>query len=168
MRYTGLCGLVVAAIMLLGTQEGKAVDKWGLKSGAVELKSSGPLAFGPDGILFVGDPTAATVVAIATDDTKSGPSKASINIQGFQEKLAALLEELKAYPAGISQTRPAPDRYGGFVVPLQLQTPAGMLSFFSTTTVLGTPVDVTLSELAIESFFPADDATAAAMRAVAS
>jgi hypothetical protein len=77
--------------MLLGIQEGKAVDKWGLKPGAVELKSSGPLAFGPDGILFVGDPTAASVVAIATDDTKSGPSKASINIQGFQEKLAALL-----------------------------------------------------------------------------
>lgn len=83
------------------------------------------------------------------------------------EKLAALLEELKAYPAGISRTRPAGDRYGGFVVPLQLQTPHGVLSFFSTTTVLGTPVDVTLSELAIESFFPADDATAAALRALA-
>jgi hypothetical protein len=92
MRYTGLCGIVVAAVMLLGTQEGNAVDKWGLKPGAVDLKSSGPLAFGPDGILFVGDPTAASVVAIATDDAKSGPSKASINIQGFQEKLAALLE----------------------------------------------------------------------------
>jgi hypothetical protein len=78
--------------MLLAAQEGKAVDKWGLKPGAVDLKSSGPLAFGPDGILFVGDPTAASVVAIATDDAKTGPSKASINIQGFQEKLAALLE----------------------------------------------------------------------------
>ena len=83
------------------------------------------------------------------------------------ETLAALLEELKPYPAGISHTRPAADRYGGFVVPLQLRTPAGLLSFFSTTTVLGTPVDITLSELAIESFFPADDATAAAMRGAA-
>ena len=75
--------------------------------------------------------------------------------------------ELKAYPSGVSRTQPVPDRYGGFVVPLQVQTPAGLLSFFSTTTVLGTPVDVTLSELAIESFFPADDATAQAMRAMA-
>lgn len=83
------------------------------------------------------------------------------------DRLAALLEELKAYPAGISRMPPAPDCYGGFVVPLQLRTPAGLLSFFSTTTVLGTPVDVTLSELAIESFFPADDATAEAVRAMA-
>jgi hypothetical protein len=39
-----------------------------------------------------------------------------------------------------------------------------VLSFFSTTTVFGTPVDVTLSELAVESFFPADEETAAAVR----
>ena len=42
------------------------------------------------------------------------------------------------------------------VVPLVLETPAGLLSFISTTTVFGTPVDVTLSELALETFFPAD------------
>jgi len=40
-----------------------------------------------------------------------------------------------------------------------------VLSFLSTTTVFGTPVDVTLSELALECFFPADEATAAALRA---
>ncbi len=39
----------------------------------------------------------------------------------------------------------------------------GVLSFISTTTVFGTPIDVTLSELALESFFPADAATAAAL-----
>ena len=44
---------------------------------------------------------------------------------------------------------------------------AGVLAFFSTTTVIGTPLDITLSELAIESFFPADEATAAALRAMA-
>jgi hypothetical protein len=38
------------------------------------------------------------------------------------------------------------------------------LTLFSTTTVFGTPVDVTLSELAIEAFFPADPETAAALR----
>ena len=50
------------------------------------------------------------------------------------------------------------------VVPVQFVTDAGTLSFFSTTTVFGTPVDITLSELALEAFFPADAATAEALR----
>ena len=50
------------------------------------------------------------------------------------------------------------------LVPLQIRTSLGLLSFLSTTTVFGTPVDVTLSELAIEMFFPADRATAEAVR----
>jgi hypothetical protein len=45
-----------------------------------------------------------------------------------------------------------------------LVTERGTLAFFSTTTVFGTPVDVTLSELAVEAFFPANAATAAALR----
>jgi len=49
-------------------------------------------------------------------------------------------------------------------VPFQLVTDAGKLSFISTTTVFGTPIDVTLSELALECFFPADDATAQALQ----
>lgn len=56
---------------------------------------------------------------------------------------------------------------GGVAVPLVLRTPAGVLSLISTATVFGTPVDVTLSELALETFFPADAATAAALRAMA-
>ena len=42
-----------------------------------------------------------------------------------------------------------------------------MLSFMSTTMIFGTPVDITLSELALETFFPADDLTAERMRAMA-
>ena len=41
-----------------------------------------------------------------------------------------------------------------------------MLSFFSTTTIFGSPVDVTLSELALECFYPADEATADAVRSM--
>ena len=52
-------------------------------------------------------------------------------------------------------------------MPLQLKTDAGALAFFSTTTVFGTPVDITLSELAVEAFFPADAATADALRQMA-
>jgi hypothetical protein len=50
------------------------------------------------------------------------------------------------------------------VVPLQLESPLGQLSLVSTTTVFGTPVDITLSELALETFFPADESTAHALR----
>jgi transcriptional regulator with XRE-family HTH domain len=54
-------------------------------------------------------------------------------------------------------------RVDGFVVPLRFAVGERTLSFFSITSVLGTPLDVTLSELAIESFLPADAATAAAL-----
>jgi hypothetical protein len=50
------------------------------------------------------------------------------------------------------------------LLPLKIRTSLGLLSFFSTTTVFGTPMDVTLAELAIELFFPADAATAEAVR----
>lgn len=56
---------------------------------------------------------------------------------------------------------------GGMVVPLQMHSPAGLLSFISTTTVFGTPVDVTLQEFALETLLPADAQTAAAMQALA-
>ena len=76
--------------------------------------------------------------------------------------LAGLLDELRAYPVATDDGHPPPDLDdpGAVVVPLRLQTPGGVLSFVSTTTIFGTPVEVTLSELAIESFFPADAATA--------
>ena len=52
-------------------------------------------------------------------------------------------------------------------IPFQIKTTSGVLSFFSMTTVFGTPVDVMLSELALELFFPADDDTAAAVHRLA-
>lgn len=85
------------------------------------------------------------------------------------EKLAALLEELRAMPAPGGGAWPkAAHEPMGVVVPLRLHTRFGLLSLFSTTTVFGTPVDITLSELAIESFFPADRTTAELLRRVAS
>jgi transcriptional regulator with XRE-family HTH domain len=78
--------------------------------------------------------------------------------------LAELLEEVKGYP-----TPPAPDRrpedYGDVVIPFQLMSGDTVLSLIGTTTVFGTPVDITLSELTLEMFFPADAATADALRA---
>jgi transcriptional regulator with XRE-family HTH domain len=70
--------------------------------------------------------------------------------------LRELYHELAAYPGGQDG-----DTGPGLVVPLRFEN----LTFFSITSVLGTPLDVTLSELAIESFLPADAATAAALHA---
>ena len=84
--------------------------------------------------------------------------------------LTALTEELAAYPAPTgADAQPGRHReseppLADVVVPFSLRTDIGVLSFFSTTTVFGSPVDVTLSELAIEAFFPADAATAEALR----
>jgi transcriptional regulator with XRE-family HTH domain len=77
------------------------------------------------------------------------------------EGLAALHEELLGYPG---PDAPAHDPGAGIVVALRLRTDAGELAFFSTVTTFGTPVDITVSELAIESFFPADATTARAVR----
>ena len=77
-------------------------------------------------------------------------------------KLAELLRECSAYPAqGSFEDASLAQQV---LVPLRIRMSGALLSFFSTTTVFGSPVDVTLSELAIESFFPADAATAAAVR----
>ena len=78
--------------------------------------------------------------------------------------LAELLRELRQYPEPSSAPPRSTRDYAGVVVPFELRTDTGVLAFISTTTVFGTPVDITLSELAVESFFPADGATAEALR----
>ena len=78
--------------------------------------------------------------------------------------LAALLAELRTLGGVDGQIEAAE----GIAVPLELDTAVGRLSLISTTTVFGTPAEVTLSELAIEAFYPADDATAARLVQLAS
>jgi transcriptional regulator with XRE-family HTH domain len=75
--------------------------------------------------------------------------------------LSALLEELDGYPAPERAPSP-PDPE--IAVPLRLRTDAGELAFISTVATFGTAVEVTASELSIESFFPADDRTAEVLR----
>jgi hypothetical protein len=84
--------------------------------------------------------------------------------------LDALLMELAGYPAPGDEGSGMPLRElyeTGVVVPLRLRTTWGLLAFFSTITIFGTPVDITLSELAIEAFFPADSSTAETLRRIA-
>jgi transcriptional regulator with XRE-family HTH domain len=78
--------------------------------------------------------------------------------------LRALVDELVGYcrDAGIDHVAQPRDR---IVLPLRLRLPDRELALFSTIAVLGAPLDVTLDEIAIESFFPADEATATYLRA---
>ncbi|HEX6289396.1 MAG TPA: helix-turn-helix transcriptional regulator [Herpetosiphonaceae bacterium] len=79
--------------------------------------------------------------------------------------LIDLLGELSSYPASTARSGPPAANYATSVaVAFQLITDDGVLTFLSTTMIFGTPVDITLAELALESFFPADAATAEAMR----
>lgn len=79
--------------------------------------------------------------------------------------LAALEEELSSYPGRRrGPLHPFHPAAAAVAVPLRIRAGDDVLSFISTTTVFGTPLDVTLSELAIESFFPADEATIEALR----
>lgn len=83
--------------------------------------------------------------------------------------LVELLHELSEYPVKREKSgRVHLDRaVAEMVVPFQLSTEEGALTFFSTTMVFGTPVDITLAELAVESFFPADAETGERLRALA-
>ncbi|HXT07517.1 MAG TPA: helix-turn-helix transcriptional regulator [Roseiarcus sp.] len=80
-------------------------------------------------------------------------------------EIEALLVEVSAYPG--PNAAPAADPADDIAVPLRLRTHAGLLSMFSTVTVFGTPVEVTLAELSIESFYPADPETARLLRETA-
>lgn len=82
--------------------------------------------------------------------------------------LVTLLAELREYPGGATASATAAERaYAEVAVPFELMTDGGTLAFLSTTMVFGTPVDITLSELALEFFFPANAATAEAVRCAA-
>jgi transcriptional regulator with XRE-family HTH domain len=78
--------------------------------------------------------------------------------------LEALEAELAGYPAVASRTRVMHDAASAVAHPLRIRVAETVLSFITTIAVFGTPLDVTLSELAIESFFPADEHTRYAMQ----
>jgi transcriptional regulator with XRE-family HTH domain len=84
-----------------------------------------------------------------------------IDVTG-DEALAGLLAELEAYPAP-DATPAGHDPSLDVAVPLRFRADDGELVFISTIATFGTAIDVTLAELSIEAFLPADEATAAAL-----
>lgn len=81
--------------------------------------------------------------------------------------LVELRREFAGYPDGGSAPHSAAELACEVAVPFQIHTALGLLSFFSMSTVFGTPLDVTLSEVALEFLVPADPSTAEAVRRAA-
>ena len=81
--------------------------------------------------------------------------------------LDALLKELSVYPSAASgeSLRQESTPADGIAIPLRLMTPRGTLSLLSAVTVFGTAMEITLSELTLEAFYPADEFTRAALSA---
>ncbi|APH71542.1 helix-turn-helix domain-containing protein [Aquibium oceanicum] len=90
-----------------------------------------------------------------------------LNENVADQRLRDLEAELRSYPAPKRSGPPIPYERTAIAVPLRIRAGTADLSFISTITVFGTPLDVTLSELAIESFFPADQQTTAELREMA-
>ena len=81
------------ALLALGLFYTASAANWteGMKEGKAEFKSMGPLTFGPDGILFVADTKAASIVAIDTADAKAASGEKALKVEGINQKIAALL-----------------------------------------------------------------------------
>ena len=83
--------------------------------------------------------------------------------------LVSLLAELRTYPTSKPAVRPSRSApLDGIAMPLEIHVGDKLLSFLATTTVFGTATEVTLAELTLETFFPANAETAAAIQAMAS
>ena len=89
-RATRLALAAATAAMLAASTVHAADPSASLKTGTPDIKSAGPLAFGPDGILFVGDTQGAALFAIDTGD-RAPATPAAINVKGIADKVAARL-----------------------------------------------------------------------------
>src|SRR5437762_11193761 len=78
-------------VMLLATSGFGADFTASLKLGKADIKFAGALAFGPDGVLFVGDSLGSAVYAIDTQDRTPAKPGTTINIQDLDRKIAGML-----------------------------------------------------------------------------
>ena len=84
-----LSAFLFAGLLIPATQAAAAAT--GMKEGTVTLKSAGPIAFAPDGILLVADTKAAAIVAIDTGEKQNDATSKPLKVEGINTKIAALL-----------------------------------------------------------------------------
>jgi hypothetical protein len=84
-------GVLLCTAMTVNAAAPRADPSASLKKGTPDLKSAGPLTFGPDGILFVGDTQGAALFAIDTGDRAKGKDTGAIKVEGINAKVAELL-----------------------------------------------------------------------------
>lgn len=77
----------LAVLSMAGLVTGN--DQWGLDKVGPQLSSAGPLAFGPDSILLLGDAKQAAVFAIATDDSGTVDASADLNVADLLGEIAS-------------------------------------------------------------------------------
>src|SRR5262245_60279050 len=90
-RGIGIAAMTVIAGFLTAAMARGAEPTASLKKGKPDLKSAGPLTFGPEGILFVGDTKGAALFAIDTGDAPAAAAKRSVQVKDVAGKIAALL-----------------------------------------------------------------------------
>src|SRR5580704_8825540 len=90
-RRIALAVAAVSALAIIAIADAPANLTSSLKAGKLQLKSAGALAFGPDGVLFVGDSLGGSVAAIDTGDRTSPKGAAAINVDGLDAKIAAMV-----------------------------------------------------------------------------
>ena len=99
------CAVGLAAVLLVASTS-RGADQYGLDKGTPDLKSADVLAFGPDGILFVGDTKSAAIFAIQTGEISGDPEKANYNVEGLNVRLAEALgassQDLKVNDIAVS------------------------------------------------------------------
>ena len=87
-RFLMFLAAVIGVLGFSSTQAAELAKN--LKMGTPEIKSAGPMAFGPEGILFVGDYISGSVYAIGTGDTKAD-GKGAVKVEKIDEKIGSLL-----------------------------------------------------------------------------
>ena len=90
-RRSALAAVAVCAVAIIAIADVPTNLTGSLKAGKLQLKSAGALAFGPDGVLFVGDSVGGSVAAIDTNDHTAPKGAASINVDGLDAKIAAMV-----------------------------------------------------------------------------
>jgi hypothetical protein len=90
-KSTYILALILLALVFSPSAGQSSALTNGMKEGKAVFKSMGPLAFGPDGILFVADSQAAAIVALDTGDTAAASGAQSFKVEGINQKIAGLL-----------------------------------------------------------------------------